>query len=122
MALSRVKTWSAGEVLTASDLNTEFNNIIDNLSVALSGTFADGTVSLPGLSFTNDTDSGWYRAGAKQISDRFYPGLGVGNADEGVLSLTTGTLDLIARGRRVLQASTYAQGTNYLRVSPPQAR
>jgi hypothetical protein len=30
MALSRVKTWSAGEVLTASDLNAEFNNILDN--------------------------------------------------------------------------------------------
>jgi hypothetical protein len=25
-----VKTWSAGEVLTASDLNAEFNNILNN--------------------------------------------------------------------------------------------
>jgi hypothetical protein len=30
MALSRVKTWQAGEVLTAGDLNAEFNNIINN--------------------------------------------------------------------------------------------
>lgn len=30
MAVSRVKVWSAGEVLTASDLNSEFNNIISN--------------------------------------------------------------------------------------------
>lgn len=30
MALSRVKTWSSGEVLTASDLNAEFNNLINN--------------------------------------------------------------------------------------------
>lgn len=30
MALSRVKTWSAGEVLTASDLNSEFNSILNN--------------------------------------------------------------------------------------------
>lgn len=30
MAISRVKTWIAGEVLTASDLNGEFNNIINN--------------------------------------------------------------------------------------------
>lgn len=28
MAVSRVKVWVAGEVLTASELNTEFNNII----------------------------------------------------------------------------------------------
>jgi len=30
MAISRVKTWIAGEILTASDLNAEFNNIINN--------------------------------------------------------------------------------------------
>lgn len=30
MALARVKTWSAGEVLTASDLNAEFNNLLNN--------------------------------------------------------------------------------------------
>jgi len=30
--LSRVKTWAAGETLTAADLNAEFNNILNNLS------------------------------------------------------------------------------------------
>lgn len=30
MAQSRVKTWSAAEILTAADLNAEFDNIIDN--------------------------------------------------------------------------------------------
>lgn len=30
MALSRTKTWISGEVLTASDLNTEFNSILTN--------------------------------------------------------------------------------------------
>ena len=30
MSLSRTKTWIAGEVLTAADLNTEFNNILNN--------------------------------------------------------------------------------------------
>lgn len=29
MALERVKTWIAGEILTASDLNNEFDNIVD---------------------------------------------------------------------------------------------
>lgn len=30
MAVSRTKTWIAGEVLSASDLNAEFNNILNN--------------------------------------------------------------------------------------------
>lgn len=30
MSISRVKTWSAGEVLTANDLNNEFNNLTNN--------------------------------------------------------------------------------------------
>lgn len=30
MSVSRLKTWAAGEVLTASDLNAEFNNITSN--------------------------------------------------------------------------------------------
>lgn len=30
MAVSRVKTWAALEVLTADDLNAEFNNILNN--------------------------------------------------------------------------------------------
>ena len=30
MALSRIKTWVSGEVLTASDLNAEFTNILSN--------------------------------------------------------------------------------------------
>jgi len=31
VALARIKTWVAGEVLTATDLNSEFNNLIDNV-------------------------------------------------------------------------------------------
>lgn len=30
MALARVKTWSSGEVLYATDLNNEFNNVLSN--------------------------------------------------------------------------------------------
>lgn len=36
-------------------------------TVALSTTFFDGTVSLPGLAFTSDTDTGIYRIGANNI-------------------------------------------------------
>lgn len=35
-AVSRVKTWSDGEVLTHTDLNAEFQNIIDNMTTAIS--------------------------------------------------------------------------------------
>ena len=30
MSISRVKSWISGEVLTASDLNNEFNNLLNN--------------------------------------------------------------------------------------------
>lgn len=36
MALSRVKTWVSGEVLLASDLNSEFNNILNNALTLIS--------------------------------------------------------------------------------------
>lgn len=41
MAISRVKTWSSGEVLTASDLNAEFNNILNNPVALISPLTAD---------------------------------------------------------------------------------
>lgn len=57
MALSRVKTWIAGEVLNASDLNTEFNNILNNpmslISPITSGLDLDGnTLTLDGAAVT----------------------------------------------------------------------
>lgn len=36
MALSRSKTWSSAEVLTASELNGEFNNILNNAASLIS--------------------------------------------------------------------------------------
>lgn len=36
MALTRIKTWIAGETLSASDLNAEFNNILSNGGGSLS--------------------------------------------------------------------------------------
>ena len=150
MTLARIKTWIAGEVLTASDLNGEFNNIIDNLSFALSSQFADGSVSVPSIAFINDTNTGAYLAGADQlelvaggatafrlirlaagtsfaqfarrgsVGERFYPPLTFGNPDDGLASTTAGTVDLIAGGRRVAQASSYVNATNYLVFTPGQ--
>ncbi len=160
MALSRVHTWISGEVLNASDLNAEFNNILNNaasLVSPLSGNLdaagfrviglSAGSITSPGLQFTGDTNTGVWSAGADilsfsaggatafalvsrtsgtaylefgrsgSISDRFYPPLAFGQADDGVMSVTAGTIDLVAAGRRVLQASAYTNATNYLRVS-----
>lgn len=52
MALSRVKVWIAGEVLTASDLNTEFNSILQNPVSLISP--LTGALDLDGNSVTLD--------------------------------------------------------------------
>lgn len=57
----------------------------------------------------------------RSTSDRFYPGLAIGTVQDGLIALSSGTLDLIAGGRRVLQASAYANATNYARLTPAQA-
>ena len=148
-------------MLTASDLNAEFNNIINNTTLLISPLtsnldldgfslvdLARGTVSAPGLAFTGDTNTGLWSPGADQVGltaggatafsvvgrvagttyvefkrdaalgDRFYPVIAFGGPDDGVMSVTAGTVDLVASGRRVLQASPYTNATNYLRVTP----
>lgn len=41
MSLSRVKTWSLGEVLSAADLNAEFNNLLNNAASLISPALAN---------------------------------------------------------------------------------
>lgn len=163
MALSRVHNWISGEVLSASDLNAEFNNLIDNAGSLITPLtqnldfdgfslvdLARGTASSPGLAFTGDTNTGLESPGADQVSltaggatafsvvarttgtsyvefkrdgsinERFYPALAFGGPDDGVMSLTAGTVNLVSAGRIVLQASAYTNATNYLRVTPSQ--
>src|SRR3990167_2156820 len=160
MALSRVHTWISGEVLSASDLNAEFNNILNNAASLVSPLTGNldaagfrviglsaGAITSPGLQVTRDTNTGIWSAGADilsfsaggatgfelvsrtsgtaylelsrsgSVSDRFYPPLAFGQADDGVMSVTAGTIDLVAGGRRVLQASAYTNATNYIRIS-----
>ena len=61
MALSRVKTWISGEVLTASDLNSEFNNILNNPSslitpIGFNLTFTDATYDIGASGATRPRD------------------------------------------------------------------
>jgi len=55
MALSRVKTWVSGEVLTASDLNAEFNNILNNARSLISP--LTGTLDMDGYELILDGDA-----------------------------------------------------------------
>ena len=52
MALSRVKVWSSGEVLYATDLNNEFNNILQNAASLISP--LTGAIDLDGYALTID--------------------------------------------------------------------
>jgi len=55
MSLSRVKTWSAGEILTAADLNSEFNNILNNALSLISP--LTGTLDANGNEIVLDADA-----------------------------------------------------------------
>lgn len=55
MALSRIKTWAAAEILTASDLNAEFNNILTNALTLISP--LTGNLDLDGNEFILDSDA-----------------------------------------------------------------
>lgn len=83
MSLSRVKNWIAGEVLTASDLNTEYNNILNN----------PGSLICPigfNLTFTDATyDIG--ASGATRPRDLFLSRNAVIGGTLGVTGKTTGT-------------------------------
>lgn len=50
MSLSRVKVWVAGEVLTAADLNGEFNNILTNPMALITPLILQNLATVPGVS------------------------------------------------------------------------
>lgn len=61
MSLARTKNWIAGEVLTASDLNTEFNNILNNpgsliCPIGFNLTFTDATYDIGASGATRPRD------------------------------------------------------------------
>lgn len=80
MAISRVKTWSNGEVLTHTDLNAEFDNILNNALSLVSPLTSDlafggfrgtglslGSVTSPSLQFTGDANTGIFSTGADVV-------------------------------------------------------
>ena len=68
MAISRVKVWIAGEVLTASDLNTEFNNVLTQALALISP--LTGDLNFNGNKATNlrfETQTATQSAGVEGI-------------------------------------------------------
>jgi len=72
MALARVKVWSAGETLTASDLNSEFNNIINNASSLISP--LSGSLDWDGYAHTLDAAGVTTAQSTAAIAWSFIPG------------------------------------------------
>lgn len=80
MALTRLKTWISGEILTHTDLNGEFDNFINNAASLFSpftsnidsGGFrliglGAGSLGSPSLQFTSDTNTGIWSSAADTV-------------------------------------------------------
>ncbi|MGH9876208.1 MAG: hypothetical protein ACRD5H_01090 [Nitrososphaerales archaeon] len=106
MAISRLKTWANAEVLTAADLNGEFNNIINNALSLVSPLTGNldvnnfrlnnlnlGTVGSPAVNFSSDTNTG-------------------------IFSSAVDTVDVTAGGVRAASFTTVAGGVNFLELNP----
>lgn len=109
MALARLTVWSASQVLTASALNGEFNNILNSALSLISPltsnldfggfrliTLATGTVSSPAIQYTSDTNTGIYSPGAD------------------VMAVASGGVD-------VARFQTATTGVNYFDFTPAAA-
>lgn len=76
MALSRVKTWISGEVLTASDLNSEFNNILNNPVSLISP--LTGAIDFDGYAVTLDALAATQVVSSAAVSWNFTSGAKTG--------------------------------------------
>ena len=84
MALSRVKNWVAGEILTASDLNSEFNNLLNNALTLISP--LTGNLNFNNNQATNFRFEQQTATQAVSVSGRAYH-----QTTEGSIHLDTGT-------------------------------
>ena len=136
MALSRVKTWSSGETLTASDLNAEFNNILNN-PVSLVSPLT-GAIDLNGqeLIFDADADTS-ITADSDDVldfkiagTDGFFIGHGTGNTvgflhvdpgaftatattDIGLLRIGNSNAVTVPSGTTAVAAGIYVEAPNW---------
>lgn len=76
MALARVKVWISNETLYASDLNAEFNNILNNAFSLISP--LTGAISLAGFALTMDAASATTVQSSASVSWNFVSGAKAG--------------------------------------------
>jgi hypothetical protein len=128
VSLARIKTWIAGEVLTAADLNGEFNNILNNpislispttgvitFSTAqtfptnqLSGGFGQGGTRVTGLAGTLSSQSGTFTANQYVVQTTAGTGSFVVNSTgQFVVNLATAGPAVGGRDIAALFSSTY---------------
>ena len=87
MAISRVKVFSAGEVLLASDLNSEFNNILNNPVDLWSP--AGNAASMAGFALNLDSDG-----------------------DSSIVAGTNNRIDFLLGGTTLFRLNTIASAVN----------
>ena len=123
MALTRLTDWNDGDELTAAALESEFDNIYTNalsLISPLTGNLAAGgfvvtglglgTVTVPSLGFTGDTNTGVYSSAADNVD--------ISTGALRGLNVNTTTAELRPGNIRGLLVNTLASGANYTDVTP----
>jgi len=81
LALSRIKTWIAGEVLTASDLNAEYNNLLNNALTLISP--LTGPLDIDGQTLTLDAAAATQVVSSAAVSWNFTSGAKTGTPGTG---------------------------------------
>jgi len=81
LALSRIKTWIAGEVLTASDLNAEYNNLLNNALTLISP--LTGPLDIDGQTLTLDAAAATQVVSSAAVSWSFTSGAKTGTPGTG---------------------------------------
>ena len=123
MALSRLTDWNDGDVLTAAALEAEVDNIYNNALSLVSpwtGNMAAGgfvltglglgTVTVPALGFTGDTNTGLYSSAADNVD--------ISTGALRGLNVNATTAELRPGNIRGLLVNTTASGVNYVDVTP----
>ena len=103
MALSRLKTWISGEILTHTDLNGEFDNFLNNASSLISP-------------WTSNIDAGGFRLTAVGAGSIGSPSLQpTGDTNTGIWFSAADTVDVSTGGARALQL-----GASWLLAASPE--
>ena len=115
MALARITVWTAGQVLTAAALNTEFNNILDNAGLLVSP-WPSSNFDLNGSTLIFDAD-------ADTSMDSFVNDtldITIAGADD--FRFTANQLDLLSGSNLLITAGTLTVTDGRTILADPDAR